>query len=50
MVLSYDSSRGRITVSTKKLEATRGDMLKDRQLVFDGAEGKAEVFRRGGRP
>ncbi|KAL6757410.1 hypothetical protein V8C86DRAFT_2625499 [Haematococcus lacustris] len=45
MVLSYDRDRGRITLSTKKLEATPGDMLRDPRLVFDKAEETAEAFK-----
>lgn len=32
MVLSQDKDRGRVTLSTKKLEATPGDMLRDPQV------------------
>ena len=35
MVLSFDSERGRVSLSTKKLEPTPGDMLRNPQLVFD---------------
>lgn len=35
MILSQDSDRGRISLSTKKLEPTPGDMLRNPQLVFD---------------
>ena len=43
MVLNVDSLKGRITLSTKKLEATSGDMLRDPQLVFAHAEENAKV-------
>lgn len=45
MILSQDKDRGRVTLSTKKLEPTPGDMLKDPQLVFDKAEEMAETFK-----
>jgi small subunit ribosomal protein S1 len=40
VVVNVDD-RGRITLSTKKLEATPGDMLRDPQLVYDNAEAAA---------
>ena len=43
-MLSIDKDR-RITLSTSALEATRGDMLRDPQLVFTGAEEMARQFR-----
>jgi hypothetical protein len=46
MVLSMDAQRGRVTLSTKKLEPTPGDMLRDPQLVFEKAEEMAEAFRK----
>ncbi|KAG1660279.1 hypothetical protein FOA52_006746 [Chlamydomonas sp. UWO 241] len=46
MVLSMDQARGRVTLSTKKLEPTPGDMLRDPQLVFEKAEEMAEAFRK----
>ena len=45
MVLSMDQQRGRVTLSTKKLEPTPGDMLRDPQLVFEKAEEMAAAFR-----
>ena len=45
LILSQDRERGRVTLSTKKLEPTPGDMLKDPQLVFDKAEEMAQTFR-----
>lgn len=42
LVLSTDSKRGRVTLSTKKLEATPGDMLRDPQLVYEGAEQRVQ--------
>jgi small subunit ribosomal protein S1 len=46
LVLSIDAQRGRVTLSTKKLEPNPGDMLRDPQLVFERAEEMAEVFRK----
>lgn len=46
MILSQDRERGRVTLSTKKLEPTPGDMLRDPQLVFEKAEQMAEEFRK----
>ncbi|WIA30498.1 hypothetical protein OEZ86_000582 [Tetradesmus obliquus] len=45
MILSMDLDKGRVTLSTKKLEKEPGDMLRDPQLVFEGAEAMAESFR-----
>ena len=45
MVLSQDSDRGRVTLSTKKLEPQPGDMLRDPQKVFEQADRMAEMFR-----
>jgi small subunit ribosomal protein S1 len=45
MVLRSDPDRGRVTLSTKKLEGEPGDMLRDRQKVFDNAERMAEAYR-----
>ena len=39
MVLSFDSERGRVSLSTKKLEPTPGDMLRNPQLVFEKVRG-----------
>ncbi|PNH05145.1 30S ribosomal protein S1 A [Tetrabaena socialis] len=46
MILSQDRERGRVTLSTKKLEPTPGDMLRDPQLVYEKAEEMAEMFRK----
>lgn len=46
MILSLDKDRGRVTLSTKKLEPTPGDMLKDPQLVFEKAEEMAIEFKK----
>jgi len=45
MILSQDSDRGRVTLSTKKLEPEPGDMLRDPQKVFENADKMAEMFR-----
>lgn len=46
MILSQDRERGRVTLSTKKLEPTPGDMLRDPQMVFEKAEEMAQAFRK----
>lgn len=38
VVSNIDKERGRISLSTKKLEATPGDMLRDPKRVYEGAE------------
>lgn len=38
MVLSQDREKGRVALSTRKLERTKGDMLRDPQKVFDYAD------------
>ncbi|GFR50814.1 hypothetical protein Agub_g13089 [Astrephomene gubernaculifera] len=45
MVLSQDRKRGRVTLSTKKLEPTPGDMLRNPQLVYEKAEEMAAAFK-----
>lgn len=45
MVLSTDKDRGRMSLSTKKLEPTAGDMLRDTQLVYDKADEMAALFK-----
>jgi predicted RNA-binding protein with RPS1 domain len=45
LVLNIDPDTGRITFSTRKLEGAPGDMLTDRQAVFDGAEAMAARWR-----
>ncbi|KIY98744.1 30S ribosomal protein S1 [Monoraphidium neglectum] len=45
MILSQDSDRGRVTLSTKKLEPEPGDMLRDPQKVFENADRMAEMFK-----
>jgi small subunit ribosomal protein S1 len=45
MILSQDSERGRISLSTKKLEPSPGDMLKQPELVYEKAHEMAAVFK-----
>lgn len=43
--MSQDRERGRLALSTKKLEPTPGDMLKDPSIVFARAEEMASLFK-----
>lgn len=45
MVLTHDRGRGRLSLSTKKLEPTPGDMIRNPKLVFEKAEEMAQTFR-----
>ena len=45
MIIDLDAERGRISLSTKQLEPEPGDMIKDRQLVYDQAEEMAARYR-----
>ena len=45
MIIDLDAERGRISLSTKQLEPEPGDMIKDRQLVYDQAEEMAAKYR-----
>ncbi|CAH9120430.1 unnamed protein product [Cuscuta epithymum] len=45
MILSHDRDRGRVSLSTKKLEPTPGDMIRNPTLVFEKAEEMAQTFR-----
>ena len=45
MIIDLDAERGRISLSTKQLEPEPGDMIKDRQLVYDSAEEMAARYR-----
>lgn len=45
MIIDLDAERGRISLSTKQLEPEPGDMLKDKNIVFDRAEEMAEKYR-----
>ena len=46
MILSQDRERGRVSLSTKKLEPTPGDMLRDPALVYARADEMAAEFRK----
>lgn len=35
MILSHDRERGRVSLSTKKLEPTPGDMIRNPKLVYE---------------
>jgi len=45
MVISQDKGKGRIALSTKTLEAEPGDMIKDREKVFEFAEETAGKYQ-----
>ncbi|KAK3187700.1 hypothetical protein Dsin_027261 [Dipteronia sinensis] len=45
MILSHDRERGRVSLSTKKLEPTLGDMIRNPKLVFEKTEEMAQTFR-----
>ncbi|QCD80108.1 30S ribosomal protein S1, chloroplastic [Vigna unguiculata] len=45
MILSHDRERGRVSLSTKKLEPTPGDMIRNPKVVFEKAEEMAQTFR-----
>ncbi|MGY6528997.1 MAG: 30S ribosomal protein S1 [Cyanobacterium sp.] len=45
MIIDLDAERGRISLSTKQLEPEPGDMLKNRDLVFEKAEEMAAAYR-----
>ena len=45
MILTHDKERGRISLSTKKLEPSPGDMLRNPALVFAKADEMAAVFK-----
>jgi len=45
MVIDLDAERGRISLSTKQLEETPGEMVQDSVTVFATAEDRAERFR-----
>ena len=45
MIIDLDAERGRISLSTKQIEPEAGDMLKNRELVFEKAEEMAEKYR-----
>jgi len=45
MVIDLDAERGRISLSTKQLEETPGEMVQNSAQVFELAEDRAEKFR-----
>ncbi|HEY9740493.1 MAG TPA: 30S ribosomal protein S1 [Coleofasciculaceae cyanobacterium] len=45
MIIDLDAERGRISLSTKQLEPEPGDMINNRDLVYDKAEEMAERYR-----
>lgn len=45
LILSKDAERGRLSLSTKKLEPSPGDMLRNPALVFEKAEEMGRIFR-----
>merc|ERR1719160_1294256 len=45
MVLAIDREKSRISLTTKKLEPSHGDMLRNRGLVLEKAEDMALLFR-----
>ena len=44
MILSHDRDKGRLSLSTKKLEPTPGDMLRNPQLVYEKVRGGGWVW------
>jgi len=44
MILDHDKANGRVALSTKTLEASPGDMLRDMEGVFTNAEENARKF------
>jgi small subunit ribosomal protein S1 len=45
MIIDLDAERGRISLSTKQLEPEPGDMIKDRDRVYEMAEEMAQKYR-----
>lgn len=45
MVVALERERGRLALSTKKLEPAPGDMLRDPAFVFQNAEEMARLFK-----
>jgi small subunit ribosomal protein S1 len=45
MVLAVDRERARLSLTTKKLEPSPGDMIRNRGLVMEKAEEMASLFR-----
>jgi len=46
MVLAVDKDKGRLSLTTKKLEPSPGDMLRNRAQVMEKAEDMAMLFRK----
>merc|ERR1712226_926326 len=44
MVLAIDKEKGRLSLTTKKLEPSPGDMLRNKELVMEKAEEMAQLF------
>jgi small subunit ribosomal protein S1 len=44
MILEHDKANGRVALSTKALEPTPGDMMKDMEAVFAKADATAIIF------
>ncbi|KAG9457736.1 hypothetical protein H6P81_002244 [Aristolochia fimbriata] len=45
MILNIDRERGRVSLSTKKLEPSPGDMIRNPKLVLEKADEMAQAFR-----
>jgi len=45
MVLAIDKEKARLSLTTKKLEPSPGDMIRNRDLVMEKAEDMAKLFR-----
>ncbi|MFM2430127.1 MAG: hypothetical protein RLZZ511_1340 [Cyanobacteriota bacterium] len=45
MIIDLDAERGRISLSTKQLEPEPGDMVKNREAVFEQAEAMAAKYK-----
>jgi small subunit ribosomal protein S1 len=45
MIIDLDAERGRISLSTKQLEPEPGDMINNRERVYEKAEEMAEKYR-----
>jgi small subunit ribosomal protein S1 len=45
MIIDLDAERGRISLSTKQLEPEHGDMIKNRERVYEQAEEMAAKYR-----
>lgn len=46
LVYKVERGSGRLGLSTKDLEASPGDMLRDPQLVYEGAEEMGRKYRK----